>query len=213
MPIVSFLNVSKSFQQQRILENVSFDFEREHCYGLSGPNGSGKSVILGLMCGLMRPTSGTVTLDPSFLSGARTFPDRFGIAINGPAYLPGITALENLTRLASIRKRASEADCAEALNSVGLGPVSKKYVRSFSWGMKQKLALAQAFIESPEVLLLDEPFNALDESSVAQVTKLLLDKLAMGMTVVMTSHHSSEISSLCDTSLIVRNRSIEVKSA
>ena len=209
MSVVSLVDVSKSFKRQSVLENVTLVIEQGHCYGLSGPNDSGKSVLLYLLCGLMRPDSGTVSIESRFLSRDRTFPDRFGISINGPAYLPELSALENLTRLASIRKRADEAECADALKSLGLDPTSQLRVRSFSMGMRQKLALAQAFIEDPEVLLLDEPFNALDEASVAHVTKLLRQKIDMGMTIVMTSHHRIEIAALCDVTLRIVNRTIE----
>ncbi|QHO69855.1 hypothetical protein BHD05_09585 [Marisediminicola antarctica] len=116
-----------------------------------------------MLCGLIAPDTGSVSIDSSLLSANRTFPDRFGISINGPAYLAGLTALDNLLDLAAIRKRDTPAVCAAALVAVGLDPRSPQRVRAFSFGMKQKLALAQAFMESPQVLLLDEPFNALDE--------------------------------------------------
>jgi ABC-2 type transport system ATP-binding protein len=208
MPVVDLVDVSKSFKLQTVLRNVTVQIESSRCYGLSGPNGSGKSVLLLLLCGLLPPDSGSVTIDPAYLSKDRSFPDWFGISINGPAYLPGLSALQNLTRLASIRKRADEAECATTLESLGLDPASRQHVRSFSLGMKQKLALAQAFIESPKVLLLDEPFNALDSHSVTQVTQLLQSKLAAGATIVMTSHHSSEISALCDTTLNIANHAL-----
>jgi ABC-2 type transport system ATP-binding protein len=208
MVVVELSGVSKSFRGQDVLSGVDLTVESGRSYGLVGPNGSGKSLLLHMMCGLVRPDSGSVMIDPKYLSGDRTFPDRFGIAINGPAYLPGLSAMGNLLRLAAIRRRADKVELAETLTSLGLDPLSKQKVRNFSLGMRQKLSLAQAFIESPEVLLLDEPFNALDVESVANVSGLLKQKLLAGTTIVMTSHHSSEIDSVCDTTLRIENRSI-----
>jgi ABC-2 type transport system ATP-binding protein len=208
MVVVELSGVSKSFRSRDVLSNVDLTIDGGRSYGLVGPNGSGKSLLLQIMCGLVRPDSGSVEINPKYLSGDRTFPDRFGIAINGPAYLPGLSAMDNLRRLAAIRQRSDKNELVETLHSVGLDPSSKLKVRNFSLGMRQKLSLAQAFIESPEVLLLDEPFNALDVESVANVSGLLKQKLADGITIVMTSHHSIEIDSLCDTTLRIENRSV-----
>ncbi len=205
MSIIDIRNASKAFRGQPVLADVSLTIERGRSYGLCGPNGSGKSVLLQMMCGLIEPDTGTVSIDQSLLSADRTFPDRFGISINGPAYLAGLSAIDNLLDLAAIRKRASRSDCEATLDEVGLDPRSRQRVRTFSLGMKQKLALAHAFIESPEVLLLDEPFNALDEASVQNVTALLTRKSKDGMTIVMTSHHRNEIDALCDTVLTIVN--------
>lgn len=196
-------NVTKTFKGQAALSDVSLTIERGRSYGLCGPNGSGKSVLLQIMCGLIVPDTGSVTIDSSLLSANRTFPDRFGISINGPAYMAQYSAIDNLLDLAAIRKRDSRSDCEAVLTAVGLDPQSRQHVRMFSLGMKQKLALAQAFIESPEVLLLDEPFNALDESSVLNITGLLRRKSEAGVTIVMTSHHRPEIDSVCDSIITI----------
>ena len=210
MVVVEVSGVSKSFRGHEVLSGVDLAIDSGRSYGLVGPNGAGKSLLLQMMCGLVRPDSGSVKIDPKFLSGDRAFPDRFGIAINGPAYLPGLSAMGNLLRLAAIRRRANKVELSETLTSLGLDPLSKQKVRNFSLGMRQKLSLAQAFIESPEVLLLDEPFNALDAESVANVSGLLKDKLAGGITIVMTSHHSNEIEAVCDNTLRIANGSVIV---
>lgn len=202
-PLIQFTEVAKAFKGQEVFRSVSLSVERGRSYGLTGPNGSGKSVLLQLMCGLQRPTAGIVSIDPSFLHSGRSFPDYFGVSINGPAYLPGLSGLDNLKTLAAIRKRATEFECTTVLEQVGLDPSSTKRVRDYSLGMKQKLSLAQALIESPQVLLLDEPFNALDESSVAAITEVLLAKARQGVTIVMTSHHPGEIDAVCDTTFKV----------
>lgn len=211
MPIIEVRNASKSFKGRPVLSDVSLTIERGRSYGLCGPNGSGKSVLLQMLCGLIAPDTGSVSIDSSLLSADRTFPDRFGISINGPAYLAGLSAIDNLLDLAAIRKRDTRADCEAALEAVGLDPRSRQRVRTFSLGMKQKLALAQAFIESPEVLLLDEPFNALDEKSVENVTALLRMKSQSGTTIVMTSHHRNEIDAICDAIISINDGNITVE--
>ncbi|AWB90098.1 ABC transporter ATP-binding protein [Salinibacterium hongtaonis] len=208
MSIIDVRNASKSFKGQTVLADVSLTIERGRSYGLCGPNGSGKSVLLQMLCGLIAPDTGSVSIDSSLLSADRTFPDRFGISINGPAYLAGLSAIDNLLDLAAIRKRDTRADCEAVLDDVGLDPRSRQRVRTFSLGMKQKLALAQAFIESPEVLLLDEPFNALDEESVQNITTLLRAKSESGTTIVMTSHHRSEIDAICDSIITINGGKI-----
>lgn len=203
MSIISIRNATKAFKGRAVFSDVSLTVERGRSYGLCGPNGSGKSVLLQMMCGLIVPDTGSVSIDSSLLSADRTFPDRFGISINGPAYLAQYSAIDNLLDLAAIRKRDSRTDCETVLAAVGLDPRSRQHVRTFSLGMKQKLALAQAFIESPEVLLLDEPFNALDESSVQNIATLLRAKSKAGVTIVMTSHHRTEIDSVCDSIITI----------
>lgn len=207
-PIIRFEQVSKRFGTRRVLEDAAFEIMPGRSYGLSGPNGSGKSVLLQLMCALVEPTSGRVRIAERYLPDSRTFPDRFGIAINGPAYLAGLSAIDNLRELARIRNRASEEELRTTLVEVGLDPDSRQRVRSFSLGMKQKLSLAQAFIESPEVLLLDEPFNALDEASVARIGAALDARRARGATLVLTSHHRAELDAHCDERLSIRDGSV-----
>lgn len=206
--IVRFEEMSKSFKGIPLFRDASFDIEAGQSYGLTGPNGSGKSVLLQMMCGLIRPDTGRATIAPRYLSKGRTFPDWFGISINGPAFLAGLSAIENLRSLAAIRGRADDDELKETLSEVGLDPNSSQRVRSFSLGMKQKLSLAQAFIESPKVLLLDEPFNALDEASVMRVGALLRMRQAEGVTLVLTSHHPQEISDYCDTRLSIQHQSV-----
>lgn len=206
--VVRFEETSKSFKGTTLFRDVSFEIEPGRAYGLTGPNGSGKSVLLQMMCGLIRPDTGRVIIAPQYLSKGRTFPDRFGISINGPAFLATLSAIENLRSLAAIRGTATDTELKETLAEVGLDPDSTQRVRNFSLGMKQKLSLAQALIESPKVLLLDEPFNALDEASVARVGALLRARLAEGVTLVLTSHHPQEISNYCDVRLSIQHQSV-----
>lgn len=147
-------NVSKNFKNQTVLENVNLKLESGKIYGLVGRNGSGKSVLLKIMTGLMEPSDGII---------------KYG----GIPMKKGQYAKENLLSLAKINKKTGEERINEILKQVGLEPDSKKVYRKFSLGMKQKLAIAQAFMEEPKVLLLDEPMNALDEQSVQNMRIML----------------------------------------
>jgi ABC-2 type transport system ATP-binding protein len=192
----------------RLYADASMTLERGRTYALTGHNGSGKSVLLKLICGFMTPDSGEVWVDPVYLSPRRTFPDRFGITIDGPAYLPGRTGVENLVDLARIRRRIGRAEIRATMERVGLDPDIRQKVRHYSMGMKQKLSLAQALMEQPDVLLLDEPFNALDAESVVRVKEVLREEQARGTTILFTSHSRDDVSDLTDLVYGVQERQI-----
>ena len=196
MTVITLTEVDKRFGRKEILRDVSLGIEEGRTYGLVGPNGAGKSVLLLLMCGLLRPSSGTATIDPRYLSRGRDYPDRFGVSINGPGYLAGRSARQNLADLAAIRKQVGEDRIDEVLEQVGLSSSSPLKARNFSLGMLQKLSLAQALLEHPAVLLLDEPFNALDAESVERLREILVAEKAKGTTIVFTSNRDSDIEML-----------------
>lgn len=209
MNVISVRQVSKQFRGNQIFEGLSFDIEEGKTYALVGPNGSGKSVLLKLICGFETPDEGEIIIDPRYLNGKRTFPDSFGVTINGPAYMPNQTAVENLAELIAIRHRVGRAEIYEALDSVGLTANSKQKVRTFSQGMKQKLSLAQALIENPNVLILDEPFNALDADSVERLKRLLLNLKTQAKTIVFTSHSQAEVHDLSDYVFAISNHKVQ----
>jgi ABC-2 type transport system ATP-binding protein len=211
MAIIEIRDVSLTLRGVRLFEDASATFEQGQTYGLVGPNGSGKSVLLKLICGFMYPDTGQVIIDPAFLSGNRTYPDRFGITIDGPAYLPQISGYENLRELASIRKRISKHEIRAIMQDLDLDPDSGQKVRNYSLGMKQKLSLAQALMEDPEVLLLDEPFNALDAASVVNVKRILRELREAGKTMIFTSHSSSDITELSDAIVEIKSRSLHLR--
>lgn len=195
-PIISAINVEKQFKGRALLSDVNLQVERGGSYALTGPNGAGKSVLLKVLCRFMSPSSGSVLIDSDYLSAHRTFPEKFGVSINGPAYLGHLSAMDNLRSLARIRNRIDDTDIRIALEKVGLEAGPRQRVASFSTGMKQKLALAQAIMEAPEVLVLDEPFNGLDSSSVDRTHELLEDFMAAGGTLIFTSHLSADVERL-----------------
>lgn len=148
--------------------------------------------------GLLTPDAGKVQLAPELMDDGDYYPTNVGVVIDHPGYLPGLTGVENLQELASIRKKVGKDAVNEALERVGLSPAIKQTVRNYSLGMKQKLALAQAFMEGRQLLLLDEAFNGLDVSSVDRVRALLLDLKAEGRTILITSHQQEDMDTLCD---------------
>ena len=180
-------NVSKNFKNQTVLENVNLKLESGKIYGLVGRNGSGKSVLLKIMTGLMEPSDGIIKYG--------------GIPLKKGQY-----AKENLLLLAKINKKTGEERINEILKQVGLEPDSKKVYRKFSLGMKQKLAIAQAFMEEPKVLLLDEPMNALDEQSVQDMRIMFREYVNKTPAImVITSHHKEDIEILCDQVYSIKN--------
>ena len=180
-------NVSKNFKNQIVLENVNLKLESGKIYGLVGRNGSGKSVLLKIMTGLMEPSDGIIKYG--------------GIPLKKGQY-----AKENLLLLAKINKKTGEERINEILKQVGLEPDSKKVYRKFSLGMKQKLAIAQAFMEEPKVLLLDEPMNALDEQSVQDMRIMFREYVNKKPAImVITSHHKEDIEILCDQVYSIKN--------
>jgi ABC-2 type transport system ATP-binding protein len=193
----------------QLFVDASLEIESGQTHALTGPNGSGTSVLLRTICGFITPDTGRVWIDPIYLSRGRSFPDRFGIAIDGPAYLPGLTGLDNLRELARIRKKIGLREIRATMIRVGLDPDNRQKVRNYSLGMKQKLSLSQALMEQPEVLLLDEPFNALDVDSVTRIKSLLRDEQAAGRTLVFTSHNDNDIVDLCDRIFRIHDQRIE----
>ncbi|WP_375400550.1 ATP-binding cassette domain-containing protein [uncultured Amnibacterium sp.] len=207
-PVIRVADVTKRYRAAELFHDVTFDIEPGRTYGLVGPNGSGKTVLLKLLAGLTLPDRGSIAIDPSHLGRDRSYPDRFGITINGPAYLGHLTGRQNLLQLAAIRRRIAADRIDTTMAAVGLSPDLKQRVRHYSLGMKQKLSLAQALMEHPSVLLLDEPFNALDRTSISTVHGLLQEQQSLGTTIVFTSHDSRHIRDLSDVVLEIDARTV-----
>lgn len=201
--------VSKSFKGLNVLQDVNLAVPRGSLCGIQGPNGSGKSVLFKLICGLVTPDTGEVWISPDLREKGDSYPIGVGAIIDRPGYLPGLTGLENLLELASIRKVASRADVTAAMERVGLSPGTRQHVRHYSLGMKQKLAIAQAFMEGQQLLLLDEAFNGLDALSVETTRQLLRDLNAEGRTIVITSHQQEDIDTLCTSVWRINHHALE----
>ena len=213
MPLLTLDHVSKSFGSSPVFTDVTASFERGRAYAIVGPNGVGKFVLFKLMLGFLRPDSGTVRIDPAISPQSRLFPDRFGIVMDPPGYLAHKTGRENLAQLAEIQGRASADDITAALDRFGILNVADNKVKTYSLGMKQKLALAQATFEDQQVLLLDEPFSALDASSLVNVHGILRVLVADGKTIIFTSHNPADIEAVADEVLQIDNGTLVPHSA
>ena len=190
---VEVKNYSKKLKGRNVLDNVSYKFEGGNIYGLYGRNGSGKTMLMRAVAGLIFPTSGEVIIDGKVLHKEISFPKDMGVIIENMELMPQYDAYDNLKILGKIRKTATDDDINSTLEKVGLHDVKGKKVRTYSLGMKQKLAIAQAIFEHPKLLLLDEPTNALDEESINDIRKLLLELKEKGVLIIVASHNKEDI--------------------
>jgi ABC-2 type transport system ATP-binding protein len=198
-------NVSKHIKGRCILDQVSLKIPAHHIYGISGHNGAGKSMLFRVIAGLVLPTHGRVRVFDQIVGEHVEFPQSTGAMIDGPGFLPHHSGLKNLQLLAMIRNEIGLDDIAAAMQSVGLNPRDTKPVRTYSTGMRQRLGLAQALMEKPQLLLLDEPTSAIDREGRQRIYQLLRDVQARGTTIVLTSHNSDELATLCDTIVHMEN--------
>lgn len=192
-------NVTKQFKTQLVLDGISVNFETGKIHGIIGRNGSGKTVFLRLLCGLMRPTSGTITVGGKVLGEDTDFAPDTGIIIETPSFLNYRSGYGNLKDLAAIQNRIHKQEIVDTMNQVGLDAFSKKRVGKYSLGMRQRLGIAQAIMEHPKLLILDEPMNGLDAQGLKDIRRLLLDLKAQGTTILLASHNTEDIEMLCDT--------------
>lgn len=190
--------LTKSFKGKKVLEDVNMRLQEGRIYGIVGDNGSGKTVLLKLICGFMKPDSGTVTVNGKVIGKDADFPENTGIIIEAPGFLPNYSGMKNLEYLASIRGKIGKEQIESAMKTVGLDPSSKLRVGKYSLGMKQRLGIAQAIMENQQLLILDEPMNALDKDAVEEMRKLFLSIKASGKTMLIVSHNEGDISTLCD---------------
>lgn len=196
--VVHVKNVTVRMKNQVVLERINLQLDEGKIYGIIGRNGSGKTMLLRVLCGLVRPSEGEVWVLGREIGRAGAFPDEVGAVIETPGFLPQYSGLKNLKLLASLRNRIDEDDIKEAIRLVGLDPENKKPVRTYSLGMRQRLGLAQAIMEKPRLLLLDEPSNGLDQEGVRDLRILLQNLRSKGVTILLTSHSREEIETLCD---------------
>ena len=204
-------SLSKTFRGAQVLENINYTFTSGKIYGLAGKNGSGKTMLLREIAGLIHPTSGQVLIDGKQLHQDLSFPPSMGLIIEKPEFLGDMSGFENLKMLASIRKIVTDKQIKAWMYRFSLAPDSKQPMRKYSMGMKQKIGIIQAVMEDPELLILDEPFNALDEESVHLCWSILKTLRQAGKLIIITSHHKEDIEQLCDNTLLMENgRCIEI---
>ena len=196
---VRIKNLSRDFGRERVLHGVTRDFEAGRIHGIVGNNGSGKTVLMKCICGFLRPDSGRILVNHEEVGKKRDFPDDLGIIIETPGFLPHLSGFQNLKILASLRKIANDHTIRDTIQLVGLDPDMKKPVGKYSLGMRQRLGLAQALMEDPGLLILDEPLNGLDKNGVLHIRSLIKDLRTQGKTVILASHNQMDIDELCDT--------------
>lgn len=196
---VELINLSKSFKKEKILKNINHSFEAGKIHGIIGFNGSGKTVLLKCICGFLQPTEGCVHIDGKQIGKDVDFPDSLGMIIENPGFLLHLSGYENLKRLAALQNKIGKKEIKEAIMRVGLEPHSKKKVGQYSLGMRERLGIAQAIMENPRLLILDEPFNGLDKKGVKEVCQLLIEQREQGKTILVAAHNMLEMGYLCDT--------------
>jgi ABC-2 type transport system ATP-binding protein len=198
-PIIVVDHVTKRYKEGTVLKDVTVSFEQGKIHGIIGKNGSGKSMLFKTICGFVRPDEGKVTVNGQVVGKDVDFPDDLGVIIEAPGFLPYYSGFKNLKLLADLRGRIGNRDIEQAMTLVGLDYRSKKSVRKYSMGMKQRLGIAQAVMENPSILILDEPMNGLDRQGIADVREILKKLRSQGKTILITSHNHEDIEQLCDT--------------
>ena len=195
---IQLTNISKTFGKQTVLQPLTMGFEEGMIHGIIGRNGSGKTVLMKMILGILQPTTGTVIVGDKRIGKDVDFPESAGAIIETIEFIPYMSAYQNLADIAAMRGNLSKTQIKEVLEMVGLGNVARKHVSKFSMGIRQRLAIAQAVMESPKLLILDEPMNGMDEKGVEEMRRLILARKAAGTTIILSSHNIEDIRILCD---------------
>lgn len=196
---IEIQNLTKRFKETTAVQNVTVSFEKGKIHGIIGRNGSGKTVMFKCICGLFPVTEGTITVLGQSIGDGKTVPKNLGAIIETPGFLPNCSGYQNLRYLMELSGKADKQRIREVISLVGLDPDSKKHVGKYSLGMRQRLGLAQALMEDPEILILDEPMNGLDKGGVEEMRKLFLSLKDQGKTILIASHNPDDTRILCDT--------------
>lgn len=205
---VEVKGLSKKIKTETIIDNVSLQVKKGETVGFIGRNGCGKTMLLRAIAGLIIPTKGSICIDNTTLHEDVSFPESMGLIIEKPNFLNYLSGYDNLSIIANIRKLVNKNEIENIMFQVGLDPKLKKSVKKYSLGMKQRLGIAQALMENPDLLILDEPFNGLDEDGVSMVRNILMEKKKEGKTIFLTSHNSEDIELLCDRVIKIDNGKI-----
>lgn len=197
--VIQVNNVSLKIKKTEILKSVSAEFEKGKIHGLIGRNGSGKTMLMKCICGFIKPSTGEIIVNGKRVGKDCDFPDSIGIIIETPGFIPYYSGYKNLKLLADLNRKISGEQIKESMKRVGLDPELKRHVKKYSLGMRQRLGLAQAIMENPDLLILDEPMNGLDKDGVEDMRKYLLNLKEQGKTILIASHSAEDIEILCDT--------------
>ena len=196
--MIKIEHLTKKFGDAVVLDDISMELVPGKIYGLVGRNGSGKTMLMKHILGFVHPTSGKILVDGKEIGKDIDMPQNVGAIIENPGFLPEYSGFKNLKFLAMIRGKIGNDEIKEAIRLVGLDPESKKHVGKYSLGMRQRLGLAQALMENPDILLLDEPLSGLDNDGVQEMHELLMKQKEQGRLLVIASHSKEDIAVLCD---------------
>jgi ABC-2 type transport system ATP-binding protein len=196
--MITLTNLTKVYGNNTVLDHISLEWKPGIIYGLTGPNGGGKTTLMRCICGFSKPTGGQVHIDGKQIGKDVDFAPSTGIILESPGFLPHYSGLRNLLILAAISRKAGRERAMEAMRMVGLDPGSKKTVGKYSLGMRQRLGIAQAIMEDPDILMLDEPFNGLDKDGMKEIHALLQSQKSKGKLIILVSHYAQEIADNCD---------------
>lgn len=191
-------NITKTIRGKQILSNISLRLENGNIYGFTGKNGSGKTMLFRALSGLMKIDSGSISWNGKILHKDFSVLPSLGLVIENAGLYPNLTGMQNLTYLANLTHRIGQREIVQALTRVGLSPDDKKPFGKYSLGMKQRLTIAQAIMEEPDVIMLDEPTNALDETGVEEIRKIILEEKGRGALILIASHNKEDIRILAD---------------
>ncbi len=197
--MINIESVSLNIKKTQILQDINIIFEKGKIHGLIGRNGSGKTMLMKCICGFVKPTEGTVFVADRQIGKDCDFPDSVGIIIETPGFIPYYSGYKNLKLLADLNRKIDKEKIRNTMQMVGLDPDLKRHVKKYSLGMRQRLGLAQAIMEDPDLLILDEPMNGLDKDGVSDMRKYLLNLKEQGKTILIASHSAEDIEILCDT--------------
>lgn len=198
MSVIEVRNVRKKWGNNTVLKSADLTVEQSEIIGIIGHNGSGKTVLMKCICGFITPDSGEITVSGKRLGKDIDIPKNIGLIIETPGFLPNFSGYNNLAQLAKIRRKIGRKEIRETMERVGLNPDDKKHVGKYSLGMRQRLGIAQAIMEDPDILILDEPLNGLDKEGVEDMRGLLLQLKQSGKAIIIASHNSVDIDVLCD---------------
>lgn len=196
--VIKIVNYHKKIKKATILNDINIEFTSGNIYGLKGKNGSGKTMLMRAICGLILPTSGYVAINNQIIGKDLSFPPSVGVLLENPSFINGYTGFRNLKLIAAIKNCIDDEQIKETLTEVGLAYDDKRTYRKYSLGMKQRLGIAAAIMEKPDIVILDEPINALDESGAEMIRNTLIKLKENGSIIILACHDTDELKYLSD---------------
>ncbi len=200
---IEIKNVSKTIKNNVVLDKINIKLEKGKIYGLRGKNGSGKTMLFRAICGLINVDEGEIIIDNKIIGKDISFPENLGVLIEYPGFLPNLTGFKNLKYLADIKRIISKKDIEVAMEKVGLDPKDNRIYKKYSLGMKQRLGIAQAIMEDPDLIILDEPSNSLDLDGVKLINDIILEFKKQGKTILIANHDKEELENIADDILLM----------